>query len=173
MFQHVPFFSGSGSSSVLNFTEEGASMPSERADHSIVNYHDETPGAVDDVLTVRALVSNNFDAFVGGKNQQYRSDLVIWWFDDLMIICLFVFGECIVYRSNLLGDIGRWFFIQWFCQVRFCCFWWVQLKTQVFGGFRTTWGYYAKTPTECLERAVEKTRVQHGTKIPFSKRESC
>lgn len=39
----------------LNFTEEGASMPSERADHSIVNYHDETPGAVDDVLTVRAL----------------------------------------------------------------------------------------------------------------------
>lgn len=72
-----PFFSGSGSSSVLNFTEEGASMPSERADHSIVNYHDETPGAVDDVLTVRVLVSNIFDTLPGKKNQQYRSDLVI------------------------------------------------------------------------------------------------
>jgi len=30
-------------------------MPTERADHSIVSYHDETPGAVDDVLAVRAL----------------------------------------------------------------------------------------------------------------------
>eukprot|EP00434_Breviolum_minutum_P012466 symbB.v1.2.010982.t1/scaffold725.1/size168906/8 len=63
---------------VLGRREEGASMPSERADHSIVNYHDETPGAVDDVLTV-------------------------------------------------------------------------------FGGFRTTWGYYAKTPTECLESATTTT----------------
>ena len=90
-----PFFPGSGSSSVLNFTEEGASMPSERADHSIVNYHDETPGAVDDVLTVRALVSNNFDTFVGQKNQQYRSDLMIWWFDDDLIVFFGDFGECI------------------------------------------------------------------------------
>ena len=104
-----PFFPGSGSSSVLNFTEEGASMPSERADHSIVNYHDETPGAVDDVLTVRALVSNNFDTFVGQKNQQYRSDLMIWWFDDDLIVFLEILEN--VYRSNLLGDIGRWFFI--------------------------------------------------------------
>ena len=53
-----PIFGLSGSSWVLFGLvehEEGANMPSERADHSIVNYHDETPGAVDDVLTVRAL----------------------------------------------------------------------------------------------------------------------
>ena len=29
-----------------------------------------------------------------------------------------------------------------------------QTASQVFGGFRTTWGYYAKTPAECLERVV-------------------
>lgn len=116
-----PFFSGSGSSSVLNFTEEGASMPSERADHSIVNYHDETPGAVDDVLTVRALVSNNFDTFVGEK---INSIAVIWWFDDDLIVFLEILENVYIYiyRSNLLGDIGRWFFIQFFCQVRFCRF---------------------------------------------------
>lgn len=84
-----PFFSGSGSSSVLNFTEEGASMPSERADHSIVNYHDETPGAVDDVLTVRVLVSNIFDTLPGKKNStvsQWFGDLMIWWWFDCFFL---------------------------------------------------------------------------------------
>lgn len=69
---------------VLGRREEGAHMPTERADHSIVSYHDETPGAVDDVLAV-------------------------------------------------------------------------------FGGFRTTWGYYAKTPAECLESATTTTTTTTST----------
>lgn len=63
---------------VLGRREDGAHLPSERGDHSIVSFTDTSPGAVGDALSV-------------------------------------------------------------------------------FGGFRTTWGYFAKVPTECLEPETTTT----------------
>ena len=63
---------------VLGRREDGAHLPSERGDHSMVSFTDTSPGAVGDALSV-------------------------------------------------------------------------------FGGFRTTWGYFAKTPTECLEPETTTT----------------
>ncbi|CAJ1433355.1 unnamed protein product [Effrenium voratum] len=69
---------------VLGRREEGAHMPSERADFSVVSFFDETPAAVDDALAV-------------------------------------------------------------------------------FGGFRTTWGYYATTPKECEASALTTTTTTTTT----------
>lgn len=171
-----PFFSGSGSSSVLNFTEEGASMPSERADHSIVNYHDETPGAVDDVLTVRALVSNNFDTFVGEKNQQYRSDLVIWWWFD----CFFGdFGECIYIYIYI--EVISWvtsggdFSFNSFAKSVSAGFWMSSAENPGLRWISNHLGILCQNSHWVPGAGSGKNSVPHGTKIPFSKREreSC
>ena len=53
--------------------QEGAHMPSERADHTIVNYKDDTPGAVDDVFAVPWSLDYVFRWEVADKSNKLKT----------------------------------------------------------------------------------------------------